>query len=194
MLKKIALGIIAVVVIILGLAMAQPNSFAVTRHIAIKAPPEKIYPLIADFHQWSAWSPWEHLDPAMKRTFTGAASGAGAVYSWEGNDAVGAGRMEIVSVAPPGKVDIKLDFLKPFPSQNATVFTVQPEGDGSTVVWTMSGPSSFMTKLMGVFVSMDKMIGPDFEKGLANLKAAAEKYASAQTFPRPHAKMRTGLY
>jgi uncharacterized protein YndB with AHSA1/START domain len=175
MLKKIALGIMAVVVIILGLAMTQPKSFAVTRSIVIKAPPEKIYPLIADFHQWNAWSPWEHLDPAMKRTFTGAASGAGAVYSWDGNDAVGAGRMEIVSAAPPGKVDIKLDFLRPFPSQNSTVFTVQPEGDGSKVVWTMSGPSSFMIRLMGVFVSMDKMVGPDFEKGLANLKARAEK-------------------
>lgn len=175
MLKKIGLGILAVVVIILGLAMAQPNSFAVTRSITIKAPPEKIYPLIADFHQWSIWSPWEHLDPAMKRTFSGAASGAGAVYSWEGNDAVGAGRMEITGAAPPGKVDIKLDFLKPFPSQNSTVFTVQPEADGSKVVWTMSGPSAFVTKLMGVFVSMDKMIGPDFEKGLASMKTAAEK-------------------
>lgn len=175
MLKKIAIGIVAVVVLILGLALLQPNSFAVSRSIVIKAPADKIYPLISDFHQWSRWSPWENLDPAMNRTFTGAASGAGAVYSWEGNDAVGAGRMEIVGAQPPSKIDIKLDFLKPIASQNSTVFALQPEGEGTKVVWTMSGPSSFMTKLMGVFVSMDKMIGPDFEKGLASMKAAAEK-------------------
>ncbi|GAB2864675.1 K(+)-transporting ATPase subunit F [Pseudoduganella ginsengisoli] len=175
MLKKIAIGIVAVVVIILGLALLQPNSFAVSRSIAIKAPAEKIYPLISDFHEWGKWSPWEGLDPNMKRTFTGPASGAGAVYSWDGNDAVGAGRMEITGAQAPSKVDIKLDFLKPIASQNTTVFALQPEGDGTKVVWTMSGPSSFMTKLMGVFVSMDKMIGPDFEKGLASMKAAAEK-------------------
>lgn len=175
MLKKIAIGIVAVVVIILGLALAQPSSFAVSRSIVIKAPAEKIYPLISDFHQWAAWSPWEALDPGMKRTFTGAASGAGAVYSWEGNDAVGAGRMEITGAQPPSNIDIKLDFLKPIASQNSTVFALQPQGDGTRVVWTMSGPSTFMTKLMGVFVSMDKMIGPDFEKGLASMKAAAEK-------------------
>lgn len=175
MLKKIAIGILAVVVIILGLALAQPNSYSVSRSIVIKAPAEKIYPLISDFHQWGAWSPWENLDPNMKRTFTGAASGAGAVYSWEGNDAVGAGRMEITGAQPPSKIDIKLDFLKPIASQNNTVFVLKPQGDRTDVVWTMSGPSSFMTKLMGVFVSMDKMIGPDFEKGLASMKAAAEK-------------------
>lgn len=175
MLKKIAIGIVAVVVIIVGLALAQPNSFEVSRTIVIKAPAEKIYPLISDFHQWPTWSPWENLDPNMKRTFTGAASGAGAVYSWEGNDAVGAGRMEIIGAQPPSKIDIKLDFLKPIASQNTTVFALQPEGEGTKVVWTMSGPSSFMTKLMGVFVSMDKMIGPDFEKGLATMKTAAEK-------------------
>jgi uncharacterized protein YndB with AHSA1/START domain len=175
MLKKIAIGILAVVVIILGLALAQPNSFSVSRSIVINAPAEKIYPLVSDFHQWAGWSPWEHLDPNMKRTFTGAASGAGAVYSWEGNDAVGAGRMEITGAQPPSKIDIKLDFLKPIASQNSTVFELKPEGNATRVVWTMSGPSSFMTKLMGVFLSMDKMIGPDFEKGLAAMKAAAEK-------------------
>lgn len=174
MLKKIAIGIVAVVVIIMGLALLQPNSFAVSRSIVVQAPAEKIYPLVSDFHQWRRWSPWENLDPNMKRTFAGAAGGAGAVYSWEGNDTVGAGRMEIVAAQPAAKVDIKLDFLRPIASQNSTVFELRPEGDGTKVVWTMSGPSSFMTKLMGVFVSMDKMIGPDFEKGLANLKAAAE--------------------
>lgn len=175
MLKKIAIGIIAVVVIILGLAMTQPNSYSVTRSATIKAPPEKVYGLISDFHNWTLWSPWEKLDPNMKRTYSGAPAGVGAVYGWEGNDQVGAGRMEIINAAAPSKVDIKLDFLKPFESNNTTVFALAPEGDGTKVTWTMSGPSAFMTKLMGVFVSMDSMIGPDFEMGLASMKAVAEK-------------------
>lgn len=175
MIKKIAYALFAVIVVVLGLAFAQPDSYTVTRSAAIKAPPEKILPLITDFHQWSAWSPWEHLDPNMKRTFSGAPSGAGAVYGWEGNDEVGAGRMEITGVAAPSRVDIKLDFIKPFVSHNTTAFTLQPQGDTTNVTWTMSGPSDFTTKLMGVFVSMDKMIGPDFEKGLAGMKSVAEK-------------------
>lgn len=175
MLKKIAIAITAIIVIILGLALAQPNSFTVTRSITIKAAPDKIYPMISDFHNWSTWSPWEHLDPKMVRTFSGAPTGVGAVYGWEGNDQVGAGRMEITGAAAPSKIDIKLDFLKPFESHNTTVFTLEPKGDSTTVVWTMSGPSAFITKLMGVFVSMDKMVGPDFEKGLASMKAVAEK-------------------
>lgn len=175
MLKKIAIGITAIIVIILGLALAQPDTFTVTRSTTIKAAPEKIYPLISDFHNWSTWSPWEHLDPKMVRTFSGPQSGVGAVYGWEGNDQVGAGRMEITGAAAPSKIDIKLDFLKPFESHNTTVFTLAPQGDSTTVTWSMSGPSAFITKLMGVFVSMDKMVGPDFEKGLASMKAAAEK-------------------
>lgn len=175
MIKKIAIAVLAIVVIILGLALAQPNSFTVTRSTTIKAPAEKIYPLISDFHNWTSWSPWEHLDPKMVRTYSGPASGTGAIYNWEGNDQVGAGRMEITGAAVPSKIDIKLDFLKPFESNNTCVFTLENKGDNTTVVWTMSGPSAFITKLMGVFVSMDKMVGPDFEKGLASMKAVAEK-------------------
>ncbi|KQW93814.1 polyketide cyclase [Massilia sp. Root418] len=175
MLKKIAIGITAIILIILGLALAQPDNFTVTRSTTIKAAPEKIYPLISDFHNWKAWSPWEQLDPNMVRTFSGAPSGVGAVYGWEGNDQVGAGRMEITSASVPTRIGIKLDFLKPFDSHNTTTFTLEPKGDSTTVVWTMSGPSAFITKLMGVFVSMDKMVGPDFEKGLASMKALAEK-------------------
>lgn len=174
MLKKIAVGITAVIVIILALALAQPATFTVTRSITIQAAPDKIYPLINDFHHWKSWSPWENLDPDMVRTFNGPASGAGAVYGWEGNDQVGAGRMEITAAAPASRVEIKLDFLKPFESHNTTVFTLEPKGGATTVVWTMAGPSPFITKLMGVFVSMDKMVGPDFEKGLASLKSATE--------------------
>lgn len=175
MIKKIALAIVVILVIILGMAAMQPSSFSVKREIAIKAPPEKIIPLVSDFHNWGSWSPWEHLDPKMKRTFSGADNGKGAAYAWEGNDDVGAGRMEITDVTVPSKVDIKLDFLRPFESHNTTEFTLTPQGDATTVTWNMTGPMPFITKIMSVFVSMDKMIGKDFEKGLANLKAAAEK-------------------
>jgi hypothetical protein len=175
MLKKIAIGVVVLILIVLGLAAVQPDSFRVQRTIAIKAAPEKIQPLISDFHNWPAWSPWEKLDPAMKRTYSGAPKDQGAVYAWEGDDKVGAGRMEITGLAQPTKVDIKLDFLKPFESHCLTEFTLEPKGDLTTVTWTMSGPSNFMTKLMGLAVSMDKMIGKDFETGLANMKAVAEK-------------------
>jgi hypothetical protein len=175
MLKKIAIGVVVLILIVLGLAAVQPDSFRVQRTIAIKAAPEKIQPLISDFHNWPAWSPWEKLDPAMKRTYSGAPKDQGAVYAWEGDDKVGAGRMAITGVAQPTKVDIKLDFLKPFESHCLTEFTLEPKGELTTVTWTMSGPSNFMTKLMGLAVSMDKMIGKDFETGLANLKAVAEK-------------------
>lgn len=175
MLKKIAIAIVVLVLIVLGLAAMQPDSYKVTRSATIKAPPEKIIPLISDFHNWASWSPWENLDPAMKRTFSGPAKDKGAVYAWEGNDKVGAGRMEILEVAQPSKVDIKLDFLRPFESHCQTVFTLEPKGDSTTVTWTMSGPSAFITKLMGLVASMDSMVGKDFEAGLASMKTVAEK-------------------
>ncbi|WP_332854837.1 SRPBCC family protein [Duganella sp. S19_KUP01_CR8] len=174
MLKKIAMGVVILVLVVLGLAAMQPDSFRVQRTIAIKAPAEKILPLISDFHNWTSWSPWEKLDPAMKRTFSGAPKDQGAIYAWEGDDKVGAGRMEITGQAPT-KVDIKLDFLKPFESHCQTEFVLETKGELTTVSWTMSGPSDFMTKLMGLAVSMDTMIGKDFEAGLANMKAVAEK-------------------
>jgi len=174
-LKKILIGLAVIVAVILGLALTQPDSYTVTRTATIKAPPEKIIGYLNDFHQWQAWSPWEKLDPNMKRNFEGAPSGQGAVYGWTGNDEVGEGRMEITENTVPSKVAIKLDFIKPFQSSNVTTFTLQPQGDGTLVTWTMSGPSEFITKLMGVFVSMDKMIGKDFEKGLSQLKGVAEK-------------------
>ncbi|RFP18557.1 MULTISPECIES: SRPBCC family protein [unclassified Duganella] len=174
MLKKIAMGVVILVLVVLGLAAMQPDSFRVQRTIAIKAPPEKILPLISDFHNWTSWSPWEKLDPAMKRTYSGAPRDQGAIYAWEGDDKVGAGRMEITGQAP-AKVDIKLDFLKPFESHCQTEFALETKGELTTVSWTMSGPSDFMTKLMGLAVSMDTMIGKDFETGLANMKAVAEK-------------------
>jgi uncharacterized protein YndB with AHSA1/START domain len=175
MLKKIALVVVVLVAALLAFAATKPDSFRVQRAASINAPPEKIYPLISDLRRWGAWSPWEKLDPAMKRTHSGAASGRGAVYEWDGNKEVGAGRMEIVEVSPPSAVRIKLDFLKPFAAHNFAEFTLEPKGDATTVTWAMYGPNTYVSKLMSVFFSMDSMLGKYFETGLANLKAASEK-------------------
>jgi uncharacterized protein YndB with AHSA1/START domain len=175
MLKKIALVVVVLVAALLAFAATKPDSFRVQRTASIKAPPEKIFPLINDLKSWSAWSPWEKLDPAMKRTHSGAASGKGAVYEWAGNGEVGAGRMEIVAAAPPSAVRIKLDFLKPFEAHNFAEFTLEPKGDATSVTWAMYGPNTYVSKLMSVFFSMDSMVGKSFETGLANLKAATEK-------------------
>jgi len=173
---KIVLVVVAVLVVgVLVVAAVRPDDFSVQRSASIQAPPEKIYPMLADFRQWPAWSPWEKLDPEMKRTLGGPASGPGATYAWQGSSKVGAGRMEIKEVTAPAQVRIQLDFIKPFEGHNVTDFTLVPRGDTTEVTWLMRGPAPFVSKLMGVFVDMDKMIGKDFEAGLANLKAAAEK-------------------
>jgi hypothetical protein len=173
--KKIILAIVVLVAVILLYATTRPDSFRLERSVTINASPEKVFALINDFHNWQAWSPWEKLDPAMKRTFSGPPSGKGTVYEWAGDSKVGEGRMEIMQSLSPSPVIIKLDFLKPFEGHNTTEFTQVPEGSGTKVTWIMYGPSPYMSKLMTVFVSMDKMVGGDFETGLANLKAAAEK-------------------
>jgi uncharacterized protein YndB with AHSA1/START domain len=175
MLKTIAIVVVVLVGALLAFAATKPDTFQVQRAASIKAPPEKIFPRINDLHSWGAWSPWEKLDPAMKRTHSGAASGKGAVYEWEGNGEVGAGRMEIVEASPPSAVKIKLDFLKPFEAHNFAEFTLEPKGDTTHVTWAMYGPNNYVSKLMSVFFSMDSMVGKSFETGLANLKAATEK-------------------
>jgi uncharacterized protein YndB with AHSA1/START domain len=171
------IGIVVVVLVagVLGFAMTKPDSFSVQRTANIKAPPEKIFPLIIDLHSWSSWSPWEKLDPTMKRTHSGAESGKGAVYEWEGNAKVGTGRMEIVDATPPSKVTIKLDFLKPIEGHNTAEFTLDPQGDSTNVTWVMRGQAPFISKVIQVFVSMDSMVGNEFDTGLANLKTIAEK-------------------
>jgi hypothetical protein len=174
MLKKIGLAIVAALAALLLFATTRPDSFSVERRVVIQAPPEKIQPLIADFHRWAEWSPWEKLDPAMKRSFGGASAGVGATYGWQGNKDVGSGRMEVKSAAAD-KVSIQLDFIEPFEGHNTADFLLAPKDGGTEVRWVMFGPATYVTKLMGVFVSMDSMIGKDFEKGLAQLKAAAEK-------------------
>ncbi|MES2948464.1 MAG: SRPBCC family protein [Pseudomonadota bacterium] len=175
MVKKIFLGLFAAIALILIFAATRPDSFRVERSIAIKAEPAKVYALLNDFHQFANWSPWQNLDPAMKVTYSGAASGPGAVYQWEGNDAVGAGRMEILKSEPNTKVTVKLDFLQPFEGHNTSEYILSSNAGTTTVTWAMFGPSPYVSKVMGIFVSMDSMIGKDFERGLTKLKAAAEK-------------------
>ena len=175
--------IIAIVAVVLAIAVAvvlilaatKPDTFSVRRAATVRAPPERIFPLINDFHQWGSWSPWEHKDPAMKRTYSGADSGKGAVYAWDGNKNVGSGRMEILEASLPSKIVIKLDFFAPFEAHNTAEFTMLPQGDATNLTWVMHGPLVFMAKVMHVFINMDKMIGKDFEAGLANIKTISEK-------------------
>ena len=174
MIKIIALVIVVLVVAVLIYAATKPDTFRVQRATRINAPPEKIFALINDYHRWGSWSPYEKLDPDMKRTYSGAANGTGAVYEWEGNSKAGKGRMEIADSVPPSQVAIKLDFVKPFEAHNLVQFTLQPTGPSTDVTWAMQGPSPYMMKLMHVFINMDRMVGKDFETGLANLKAVAE--------------------
>ncbi len=166
--------IVAAIAALLAYAAQQPDRFLVERGISIQAPPEKVYAILSDFRHWESWSPWEKVDPAMKRTFSGAPSGTGAVYAWEGDNKVGSGRMEIVNTSPPNLIVIKLDFLKPLESHNIAEFTLRSDGGATYVSWVMHGPSSYIAKLIGVFRSMDKMVGEDFRKGLEQLKAVAE--------------------
>jgi Polyketide cyclase / dehydrase and lipid transport len=173
-LKIIAVIVVLAVVVVLVLAARKPDHFRVQRSASIDAPPERIFPLINDFHRWGAWSPWEHKDPDMKRTFSGAGSGRGSIYEWAGNSKVGTGRMEIVESSAPSKVAIQLDFLKPFEGHNIATFTMEPAGKATNVTWVMDGPTPFIGKIMHVFMNMDRMVGTDFEAGLANLKTAAE--------------------
>jgi hypothetical protein len=169
-----ALTIIAIVValaiaVILLLAALKPDTFRVERKATISAPTEKLFALISDFQEWRSWSPWENRDPNLKRTYSGAERGKGAVYAWDGNKNVGSGRMEILD-ATASQIVIKLDFFKPFEGHNQAEFTLAPQGGATNVTWTMHGPAPFLSKVMQVFMNMDRMIGRDFEAGLANLQ------------------------
>lgn len=168
----IILGLLALLLLI---AAMRPNTMNIQRSATINAPAEKIFPLINDFHEWVKWSPWEKLDPNLKRDHSGAASGVGAKYAWVGSKKVGEGRMEIMDTQAPNKVTIKLDFIKPWEAHSTTVFTLTPSGGGTNVNWNMTSSANYMSKLFGLLFNMDKMIGKDFEKGLAAMKEAAEK-------------------
>ena len=174
MLKKVVVAVVLLAGAVLLFAATRPDAFRAKRATSIKAPPERIFPLINDFKRWGAWSPYENKDPAMKRSYDGPPAGKDAVYAWEGDGNVGQGRMQITEAAPPGKVIIALDFTKPFEAHNTVVFTLVPAGDTTDVTWDMQGRANFLSKLIGVFVDMDQMVGRDFEVGLANLKKAVE--------------------
>jgi uncharacterized protein YndB with AHSA1/START domain len=174
MLRKVLLAFAAILVV-LGLVIAmQPSEFRVTRSATINAPAPKVFALVNDFHQWDGWSPWAKLDPTMKKTYEGARAGAGAIYTWSGNNDVGEGRMTLTESRPSELVRIRLEFLRPFAAANTGEFTFKPDGDRTTVIWSMFGTNNFMAKSFGLIMNMDKLVGGDFEKGLAQLKAIAE--------------------
>lgn len=174
MVKKLLLVLLLLVGVFVAVVSTRPASYRVTRSTTIAAPPEKVFALINDYHQWAAWSPWARLDPNMKVTYDGPASGVGSSYQWTGNSAVGEGRMTTLESRPGEYVKIKLEFLKPFESNSIAEFALKPEGSGTVVSWDMTGQADFMTKAFTLFSSMDSMVGPDFEKGLQQLKARAE--------------------
>lgn len=175
MLKAITLFLAVLIAATLLYAATRPDTFRIERSTSIHASPEAIFPLINDFHAWEAWSPWEKIDPQVKRTYSGAAQGTGAVYEWLGNKDVGHGRMEIVESSPPASVVLKIDFITPFEAHNTVDFTLAKQGDSTLVTQAMYGPSPFISRLMGLFFSMDKMVGDKYEEGLASLKAIAEE-------------------
>ncbi|MBI3289286.1 MAG: SRPBCC family protein [Elusimicrobia bacterium] len=171
------LGVVAAtVIVILGLALSKPDSFRVERRIVINAAPQKVFTFLDDPRRQSLWSPWDKKDPAMKKTYSGNAKGVGAVYEWDGNKHIGAGRLTIVEMVAPSKVVMDLEFIRPMKGRNIASYTVTPRSGGaSEVAWAITGPMPLLSKVMCLFMDMDKMIGGEFEKGLADLKALAEK-------------------
>jgi uncharacterized protein YndB with AHSA1/START domain len=174
MLKKAFVVVIVLVATFLLFVAMQPSEFCIQRSIVIAAPAEKIFPYINDLHKHGLWSPWEKLDPSMKKTFAGSPSGIGSIYSWEGTDKVGVGSMTIVDSQPNKKVSMNLEFLKPFKAANHVEFAFKPQAEGTAVSWSMSGHKQFLQKIFCSFMNMDKMVGSEFEKGLAQLKTVVE--------------------
>jgi len=174
MLKYLAVIVLVLVAGVLIYAFMQPGHFRVERSATIRSAPEAVFPLINDFHRWEPWSPWEKIDPQLKRTYSGAQEGRGAIYEWSGNRNVGHGRMEIVESDPPARILIRIDFFTPFEAHNTVEFRLEGQGDSTVVTQAMYGPSPFVSRIMGLFFSMDKMVGEKYEEGLANLARLAE--------------------
>lgn len=174
MFKKILIVVAAIVVVFLIVVALQPADFRVTRSANITAPQPAVFEQVNDFHKWEKWNPWGKIDPAMKQSYEGPPAGTGAIYKWAGNNQVGEGKMTITESRPSDLIRIKLEFLKPFASIADTEFTFKPQGNQTAVTWTMSGKNKFMAKAMCLFMSMDKMIGSQFEKGLADMKTIVE--------------------
>jgi uncharacterized protein YndB with AHSA1/START domain len=181
MLIKIVIGLVVVVIGVVAIVATQPSDFRVARTATIAAPAPAVFAQVNDFHNWQAWNPWAKLDPAMKQAYEGAPAGPGAVYAWAGNYEVGEGRMTLTESRPNDLIRIRLDFLKPIRGTSLAEFTFKPEGDRTVVTWSMTGRNHFMAKAVHLFMDMDKMIGGNFEKGLAQMKAVVE------AAPRPRA-------
>jgi hypothetical protein len=174
MLIPILITVGAIVLLFILIVAMQSSAFRIVRSATMSAPPSAVFEQVNDFHNWIAWSPWERLDPQMKRTYDGASSGVGAIYSWEGNKQVGQGRMTISESRPSELIRINLEFIKPFKATNTTEFTFQPQGSQTVVTWAMTGKKNFMFNAVSLFMNMDKLVGGDFEKGLANMKSVVE--------------------
>jgi len=180
----ILLAFAAIMIVFIAIIALQPSAFRIVRSVAMTAPPAEVFAQVNDFHQWQAWSPWAKIDPALKQTYEGAPAGAGAIYSWVGNSKAGEGRMTILESNPSDLIHIKLEFLKPFKATNTAEFTFKPEGNQTVVTWSLSGDRSFFLKAFALFINMDKLVGGDFEKGLAAMKTVAE--AKAKLNPTEH--------
>ncbi len=183
MAKKIGISVVVLIAILVIFIATRPAAFHIERSAQVDAPPEAVFPLINDFHQWAKWSPFEKLDPDMKKTFEGAEAGPGAIYTWSGNSSAGVGRMTIEESKPGERVDIKLEFTKPMKATNQAIFTLKPTESGTRVTWSMDGNNGFMGKAVTLFMNMDSMVGTQFEEGLANLNTAAK--ATAQDAAPP---------
>ena len=186
--KNVLIGALVLVALAALFIVTRPSEFVIHRARTLAAPPEVVYAYVNDFHKWAEWSPWDKLDPGMKREYSGAAAGVGASYHWIGNDKVGEGSMTITESEPPDKVTIELEFLKPYPAKNTVEFYIDKGGLGTEVEWAMLGHKNFMAKAVGLFMNMDKLVGGDFEKGLADLDAvtaAAAKLAPPAPEPAP---------
>ena len=178
MFKKVLITLVVLLGIFAAFVASRPDDFTVTRSASINASPAKVHAIVNNMRRWNDWSPWAKRDPQMKTTFKGPESGVGAAQSWEGNKEVGSGKMTITKSVPAQLVDFQLEFFKPFKGVNQVEFSFKPEGKGTLVSWTMSGKYNFISKAICLFVSMDKMIGGDFENGLAGLKSLAEAPAA----------------
>ncbi len=180
LLKKLLLVVVVLVAAFVVIVALQPTVFQVRRETTIHAPAEVVFAQVNDFHAWNAWSPWAKRDPQAKNSFEGPASGPGAIFRWSGNDEIGEGQMTLTESTLSSLIRIKLEFIRPFADTAETEFAFEPVGDATQVRWTMTGENNFMAKLFGLLMDMDKMVGGDFETGLANLKEVAEGAKAAQ--------------
>src|SRR5438094_9415225 len=174
MLIKILIAVAIIVVVFVVIVALQPSEFGVVRSATISAPAPALFAQVNDFHKWEAWNPWGKLDPTMKQAYEGAPAGTGAIYTWSGNNEVGEGRMTLTESRPSDLIRIKLEFFKPFAGTNIAEFTFKPEGNQTAVTWSMAGKNNFMAKAIHLFMNMDKMIGGQFETGLAQMKLIVE--------------------